>query len=285
MDLAPPRQVHAPHTPYCGTPPVPAELLGRWNLDPVLLVTLAALALAYGGGLARLAAAGERGCMRPGAFYGGWAVLVLAFVSPLCSLGVALFAARLGQHLLLALVAVPLLVLGHPLRVLAALCGRAPAGARPWSERRAGYAAAAFAAAVWIWHAPGPYAATFHSDAAYWAMHLSILASAGALWSLLLGGCGRQPFGPLWLGGATSLHLGALGALLCFAPAALYAPHHETTAAWGLSPLADQQLGGVLCWVPGCAVFLIAGLAPLAAWLRERDTRSAAAPPAAAQSG
>lgn len=270
MGLAGPTYVNAARAPYCGVAPLPGEIAGRWNLDPPLLASLAVIVLLYAVGAHRVRGAEGTGPRRA-AFFAGWALCVLAWVSPLCGLGVALFSARIGQHLLLSFAAAPLLVLGRPDVVLRALLHRsAPPGSR-WSPAAAWAACSCFAAAFWFWHAPGPYATTFRSDTAYWLMHLSVLGSGYGLWAAWIRGAAERPFHALLLGVATSLQLGCLGALLTFAPTALFTPHRHTTAPWGFSALADQQLGGLLCWIPGCAVFLIAGLAPLAAWLRARE--------------
>ena len=251
--------------PYCGPPPLPGELASAWNLDPVVLAALALLAVAYTAGAGRAGAGVPRHARL--AFAGGMAVLVVAFVSPLCRAGVALFSARVGQHLLLALAAAPLLMLGRPREAFAALSGggRAPAADRPGSAAAAG---GAFAVALWLWHAPAPYDATLRSDGLYWLMHLSLLGTACWLWAGLLR---RDPAGSAMsalLGLATALQMGLLGALLVFAPRPLYTSHLATTQPWGLSPLADQALAGLLCWVPGCAAFAAAGLVALWPWLR-----------------
>src|SRR5690606_7889140 len=130
----PGRMLHMPEwsasdLPYCGAPPVPADLWRNWNLDPVLLAVLAGVALAYGIALRSGPAAVRRpaGRLEPGSFYGGWLVLTLALVSPLCSLSVALFSARVGQHMLIALVAAPLIALGRPGATLKRLWNRVSA--------------------------------------------------------------------------------------------------------------------------------------------------------------
>ena len=111
-------------------------------------------------------------------------------------------------------------------------------------------AAATFAVTLWFWHAPAAYAATFQSDGVYWAMHLTAFAAAVWLWSGLLDGSrdAARPFALATL--LTTGQMGLLGALITFAGRPLYAPHFATTYAWGLTPLADQQLGGVVMWVP-----------------------------------
>jgi putative membrane protein len=221
--------------PLCGAPPRPGE--AGWNLDPFVL---AALALGLGAAW-RCAVPGRRG-----AALAGWAVVAAALVSPLCSLSVALFTARSLQHVLLLLVAAPLLAW--------ACCG---AGARP---RGLGMAAAGFAAALWAWHLPGPYAATFPSHAAWWAMHLSLLGTAIWLWHGLLAAARAAPHQVLLSGCATAAQMALLGAFVTLSPRALYAPHTDTTLAWGLTQMEDQQLGGLLMWVPGglVAVALLA---------------------------
>jgi putative membrane protein len=182
-------------------------------------------------------------------FCAGWLVALIALISPLCALSVALFSARIGQHMALTLVAAPLMARG-----LAFVGPRSPMAA-----------ATAFLALLWFWHAPLPYAATFASSVIYWAMHLSLIGSAVWLWAQLLEG----PPSPARLAAAvvSMVQMGLLGALLTLAPRALYGPHQLTTAAWGLTPLQDQQFGGALMWSPGGLVFLAVALAIGQRWL------------------
>jgi putative membrane protein len=112
---------------------------------------------------------------------------------------------------------------------------------------------------VWLWHAPGPYAWGLATVPAYWLMQITLLASAWLMW--------RGVFAPSVETGAALMALvatigqmGLLGALIVFAPAPLYAVHFASTAAWGLTPLADQQLAGLLMWVLAMIPYLAAGL-------------------------
>jgi putative membrane protein len=244
-----------PDTPYCGAPPLPGAV--PWNFDPWLMAGLAvALLLAWGP-------AGRGGDRR--LLLAGWAALAAALLSPLCNLSVALFSARVAQHLVLLVAAAPLLALGLPLPRRAA----APGGLA--------LAAAAFALALWAWHLPGPYGATFRSDAVYWAMQLSLLGSAIWLWRGLLLGAAARPEAALLAGLATAAQSGALGAVLTFAPRPLFAEHATTTLAWGFSPLEDQQLGGLLMWVPGGLAFAAVSLLALGPALVREGTRPRAA--------
>lgn len=219
----------------------------RFNLDPVLIAALLAVALLH-------IAANRRDGRPVGVTAAGWAIAAAAFISPLCALSVSLFSARVGQHMILVLVAAPLISAAVP----------------PWRWLTAPSAlwgaGAAFFAFLWFWHMPAPYALTFTSTAIYWTMHLTLFGSGIALWAVLLR---QHSVLALAAGTFASVQMGLLGAVICFAGWPMYRPHYFTTQAWGLSPLADQQLGGVLMWVPGCLFFLWVAMRTLAAiWSR-----------------
>jgi putative membrane protein len=72
----------------------------------------------------------------------------------------------------------------------------------------------------------------------------------------------------------TVIHSGLLGALLTFAGSIWYPDYAHTTAAWGITPLEDQQAGGLIMWVPACLVYIIAGLVMFAAWLKQSERRA-----------
>jgi cytochrome c2 len=67
----------------------------------------------------------------------------------------------------------------------------------------------------------------------------------------------------------TAVHTGLLGALLTFSTRLWYPLYAPATAAWGLTPLEDQQLAGLIMWIPGGLAYVIAALALLASWLKE----------------
>jgi putative membrane protein len=251
-----------PYVPFCGLPPTPAELLGRWTLEPLLLGGLA-LALA-----AVLAATRHGGRRQPLA---GWALVALLFVSPLCAASMALFSARVAQHLLLTLVAAPLLA---PL-----LRDRGP-GPAP--------AAAAFAALFWLWHAPAPYALTLQSDLAYWAMHLSLLGAAVLLWAALRARVARAPFAAALALAGTAAQMTLLSVLLIWSESAWHPWHALASAPYGLTALGDQALAGAFMWVAGGVITsaLIAALVlrllaapPGGAGAEARGSAVAAPPP------
>lgn len=273
---------------HVGEPLRPHDLWAAWPLEPVTTVALLASAWAYGLGLRRLwhAAGVGRGVRRweARAFVAGWVVLALSLVSPLHALGGVLFAAHMTQHELLMVVAAPLLLLGRPVvpflwalpprgrRVVGDAASR-PAIARGWRVLTNPVVAfGAHAVAVWVWHLPALYDATVTSELAHAAQHTSFIATALMFWWVVL----RRGGAPIALAilFGTTLHTGVLGALLALAPAPLYDSYLATTGAWGLTPLEDQQLGGLIMWVPGGAAYVIAALALVVRMLRDSETRA-----------
>ncbi|MGV9010514.1 cytochrome c oxidase assembly protein [Brevundimonas sp.] len=240
--------------PYCGPGALPSELWSRWNLDPFLLIGLAVLT-------AGLVVATQND--RRGRWMGLTAVLTLivGFVSPLCALSSALFTARTLHHVLLVAIAAPLL-----------------ACALPRMRHRLGAARLVgvfgFAVLFWGWHTPDGYALALSNDAAYWVMQLSLLGTATVFWMSVRVSSGPAAVIALLI---TMVQTGLLGALLVFMPAAIYAPHLLTTAAWGLSPLEDQQLAGLIMWAPAAAVYLVAALTILGRWIGPDRLRTQAA--------
>ena len=228
--------------PYCGPAPAPAALAGSWNADPLLLLSLALLALPVLASPHRLA------------FGLGWLSLVLAFVSPLCALTVALFSARALHHLLLIGLAAPLLACGLP---------------RPAPRRLPrGLSLGALLIALIAWHIPSVYSAIWQSHLLYWLMQAAVLIPAILFWSRCL--TPREPqerMTSLALIALLAGVMGLIGAVLTFAPGALYAEHAAAPFEYGLLPGEDQQLAGLLMWVPGFVpLAAIAGLLLQRAW-------------------
>lgn len=223
--------------PYCGVAPAAGEW--RWNLDPMLLGLLIAatgIAIWRTGGR-------ERGLWLAALF-----VLSVGFVSPLCALSSALFAARTVHHVLLVAVAAPLIAWALPSRRVGPLA----------------LATAMQAAVFWGWHAPAAYSAALSSDATYWAMQGSLLASAVWFWAGVRRASAPAAVGHLLI---AMVAMGLLGALLTFAEQPIYAPHLLTTQAWGFTALADQQAAGLIMWAPAAAVYLAAALLVLGRWI------------------
>lgn len=254
----------------------------RWNTRSEVLLPIALSAMLYATGVlrawARVGIGRGFGGRRVLAAAGGWGALVLALLSPLDAGAERLFSLHMVQHELLMAVAAPLLCLAHPLmaalwvlprRWRARLRGmfRSPRWTGAWRALLAPATAWALHAAVlWGWHAPAAFNASLASTGWHTTQHIAFLASALIYWWSLLGAPARSHGGPALLSLFTTLlHTSALGALLALSSRAWYAIDTGMAAAWGLDPLTDQQLGGLVMWGPGALPYLMAAL-----WLAHR---------------
>jgi cytochrome c oxidase assembly factor CtaG len=292
--IAAPARAHAPAGPADNHP----HLAWTWNTDPVVLVPIVALGLLYGVGIVRLwsRAGVGRGVppWRALACAAGLAALVAALLSPLDAAAEASFAMHMSQHMLLVVVAAPLLMLGNVgVVALTALPGRVrvPLGrafATPALRRvRAWLFAVPLATAVhgvvlWLWHAPRLYDAALADPLLHYLEHLTLFGTAVLFWWSVLG-AGRRGMlgygagvGALFL---TMLHSGLLGILITLAPTPLYASYADGAPWATLGPLEDQQLAGIVMLLPGGLVYLMAGLGLLAAWLAAAEVRAPAGGP------
>ncbi|WP_344706510.1 cytochrome c oxidase assembly protein [Sphingomonas swuensis] len=221
--------------------------MGRWNLDPMLLAVLALAGWwlwrqAQGAGQRRLlVAAGS--------------LALFLFVSPFCALSSALFAARVTHHVLLAAVLAPLLVFALPEERI-----RWPGSLALWTGLQA--------VTFWLWHAPAFYAEALSSDLLYWTMQLTITGTAVGFWAAARRSSSLGAVAALLV---STVQMGLLGALLTFASNPLYLPHFLTTEPWGLAPLEDQQMAGLIMWAPSAGLYLAAALAITRRWLAEQD--------------
>jgi cytochrome c oxidase assembly factor CtaG len=275
---------------HAGEPLEPHDLLTMqgWVAHPLVLVPLLAAGVMYWRGAA--AGRGMR-TWETQCYWAGWAVLAIALLSPLHAMGGVLFSAHMAQHELMMAVAAPLLVLGRPL--IPFLWAAPPSVrrvvARPFSAnavrliwRTVSHPFNAWwlhGGAIWLWHIPALYQASVLNELVHTVQHLFFLATALLFWWALLRSAGtRCEYGlaALYVF-ATGLHTSVLGALLTFAGALWYPTYAETTWAWGLTAMEDQQLGGLMMWVPGGVLYTLSGLALVATWLRQAELRQAAA--------
>lgn len=282
----------APAWGHPGRPPEPHDVWSAWSFDPGVLLVIGVSAMVYARGVGRLwnRAGPGRGIprWRFRCFAGGLAALFLALVSPLDAMGTALFSAHMVQHEVLMLLAAPLLVLGLP---VIALLWALPIGWRRTLGRWAKGAVARrafrslthpltawslYALALWVWHMPALYQATLRSEWAHIAQHASFMGSAVLFWWVLLDPArvrrGEYGTSVLYVF-TTAVHGSLLGALLTFARTPWYPAYAPTTPAWGLSPLDDQQLGGLLMWIPPGFLYLCIALAAAGVWLRAMENR------------
>ena len=278
-----------------GSPPAPHDLWTAWTWDPVVVLGLVVGAWVYARGVRALwrragAGRGIRRWQAAGSAL-GLATLFVALVSPLDALSSALFSAHMVQHLLLILVAAPLLVLGRP--QIAGLWALPPSDRRrltAWWRRATGprvawqalsrplAAWALHSVSLWVWHLPSLYQAALHSPLIHALEHATFLGTALLFWWSLVHSTTRGRFGyggGLFYVFTLAAQGTALGALLTFSQTPWYPVYAASVAAWGLSPLEDQQLAGLIMWIPGGLVYLAAGLWLVAAWLQaaEREMR------------
>ena len=208
----------------------------------------------------------------------GWTALAASLLSPIDSWAERSFAVHMVQHELLMVLAAPLIVLGRPLEIWTwAVSGPTrrffAVAAKTSVLRHIGYVATAslgawvlHALALWLWHLPLLFRAALLNPPVHILQHSCFFASALAYWWTVVPGRARSPKGASVASlFTTMLHTSALGALLTFAPAPWYVI--DGAGAFGLSALEDQQLGGLIMWVPGGMVYLVVGLTIVGRWL------------------
>jgi putative membrane protein len=243
-----------------------------WEIALAALLLLGAML--YVRGIVRLwrKAGVGRGIRRaePVCFALGWATLALALFSPIDEWAEHSFAVHMVQHELLMVVAAPLIVLGRPLETFAwsaPMLARLGSLQALWHSLTSPVGAwSVHAVAIWIWHAPALFELALNNAGWHVAQHVSFFASALAFWWVVFAPQSRAA-GAWAIAGlfTTMLHTSALGALLTFAPSVWYPL--EGSPPLGMTPLEDQQLGGLVMWVPGGFAYMIAGLALVRRWL------------------
>jgi putative membrane protein len=276
-----------------GGPVAPNELWSAWNWDPLILLSILVPAWLYLHGVRSLwekAGIGRGVSVRHlVAFFAGLLALFAALISPLDALAVTLFSAHMVQHLLLIMVAAPLLVLGAP------PAAQAWAIPSPWRVRlgrwwhqqkrlrfawrgitKPGFVWFVHALAVTIWHIPLFYQAALESEFVHFLEHASFFFTALLFWLVVFrnGSRGQLNYGLSLLFVFTMMmYQGVLGALITFSRSAWYPLYEESTAAWGLTLLEDQQLAGAIMWVPGNFVYLAAFIWLLWEWFHSMERK------------
>jgi putative membrane protein len=278
-----------------GQPLAPHDLWRAWATDRLALLAIGLAAAVYARGVRALWQRAGRGrgtsVRQVAAYAAGLVALLGALASPLDPLSSALLSAHMLQHLLLILVAAPLLCLGwSPSIALWALPDASRRAVGSWWRRavtlRRGWRAlsrpavawALHALAVWAWHLPPLYQGALRSWPVHALEHASFLGTAGLFW-LAVARCGAP--GGLGHGLAMlyvltgGLQSGVLGALMALDDAPWYPIYSTTALAWGTTPLADQRLAGLLMWVPGGSLYLVGAIGLLVGWAA-RESRAAA---------
>lgn len=249
----------------------------------LIAASLVAMAMAYGIGCRNGPA---QPAWQQSAFWLGWVALLGALLSPLHEMAEHLFSAHMVQHTILMTIAAPLIVLGRPVLVSlwalpAGMRRRValhplPSAARAVSEMPAVAAFVLHAIAIWFWHVPRLYDASVRFEWVHALQHLSFVLTAIVFWNAVLAprtrarGLGQG----VLLVFATALHTSVLGAMITLAQTPLYRVYTDGSAG-RLTPLEDQQLAGLIMWVPAGLLYTLAGAALLVAWLKESESRHA----------
>lgn len=260
-----------------GQAPLPGELWSTWHAEPLVLVGLVLLVGLY------LRGRGRDATWRRWCFAGGITALAVALLSPLDALAGALASAHMVQHLLLTLVAAPLLAVAAPGGAL--LRGAPPVvrlrvsrwrrtlrmtGSVTHLLRRPVVAWGAAVVTLWLWHAEVLYDAALSRPFVHALQHTSFLLTAVLFWRVAVGTRAVRAYPGLavLLLFMTTVQNALLALLLTFADTPWYGGYATTTLPWGLEQLADQHLAGAIMWVPAGFIYLGAALTVLAGWLR-----------------
>ncbi len=260
-----------------------------WQFDPIVIAGLVWVAAVYVGATSRVRrtrSATLFPARRVACFLGGLAAIAVALLSPVDAYAGSLLSVHMVQHVLLTMVAAPLLVLGAPVTLALAA---SPTGGRRLLRRflhgrimrvvgapMLGWVA--FVGAMWIWHLPPLYDAALQHEGIHVLEHLIFLATALLFWWPLVG---LDP-NPARLSHPSRLLLmflsmpamAILGLSISVANHVLYAPYATTGAAVGVSPIADQHLGGAIMWEGSLLLMMPAMALVLLDWMR-RDERAA----------
>lgn len=264
-----------------GRPLAPHELATAWNADPLIVAALALLAWVYWRGRSEGTPTWQVRC-----FGAALVVLGVALLSPLDALSGVLAAGHMVQHLLLTLVAAPLLALSAP---AGPLLRGAPAALRHAvspTRRRLGAGVRVthalrnpalvwllHVATLWAWHAAVLYDAALANPLVHALEHTTFLLTGLLFWRVVIGARAVRVspgLGVLLVFGMT-LQSALLALLLTFARTPWYVGYTTTTRPWGLEQLADQHLAGAIMWVPAGFVHLGVALALLVGWVRATE--------------
>jgi putative membrane protein len=265
----------------------PGHLWSAWSFEPWVIAGMAVVSGLYAVGLVKMQSRVSR--WQIAGFTTGMAALALTLLSPIHRLGAELFSAHMTQHELLMLIAAPLLVLGCPGTPMIwafPLATRLRFGhlfhqsliRTAWQSISSPFAAwLVHGITLWVWHVPVLYQATLDSELVHAAQHTTFLLTALLFWwALIHGRGGRLTYGlAVAYVFTTAVHTSALGALLTCSTKLWYPIYAGRTAVWGLTPLQDQQLGGLIMWVPAGLVYIGIGLWLFAKWLQESERRLA----------
>jgi putative membrane protein len=211
----------------------------------------------------------------------------VALISSLAGSSGELQSAHMIQHMLIMMVAAPLFILGAPaLVMLWALPRRSRHEVGRWLGRLGSWRppwyllwqpvllCVLFALALWVWHLPALYEAALRSRPVHEVQHVSFFVVSALFWRVLLDPLSRLRMnvgaGVLYLF-LTSLHATFLGVFMALSPRVWYGDYVPRTSVWKLTPLEDQQLAGLIMWMPACMLYALVAAVMFAVWVQRGD--------------
>lgn len=267
-----------------GQPIAPHDLWSAWDLDPLVAIPLLMAGWLYRRGRRTGAGTGRSEPM----FYAGLGVIAIALMSPLDAASSALVSAHMVQHILLVLVAPPLIAAALPVETMnrglsialrkrigrwRRVVGITPSRTR--SLQRPVLLMLLLAGTLWFWHGSVPYQAAAQDDVIHAIEHLTFLVAALLFWSPVLAG---GPTRRLSRGVAVLLVFGAamqgvlLSALMTFSRSPWYPLYEASAAAWGIDALSDQRLAGLIMWIPSGLIYTGIALALTFRWVERPES-------------
>jgi putative membrane protein len=264
-----------------------------WTFDPWIVTPLVTVGAMYLIGAIALRRGHQTSwSWQRLAYVVSWLSLAGALVSPLHWLGERLFSFHMIEHEIIMAISAPLIVLSRPVgtllwslprrfRIKAGRVMRLAAVREAWNWLTTGSTATLLhAIAIWAWHAPALFDAAVTDVVIHRLQHLSFFLTAVLFWWSVFR---RSEIGPAaWQVFVTMLHTSALGALMALTPRVLYVAQTATASAWGLTPLEDQQLAGIIMWVPAGTIYAGIALALIAMWIRRSGEKARCADAAGA---
>jgi putative membrane protein len=264
-----------------------SRVMSAWDVAAVAL--LAIMAGLYAVGSRRLVVRGVRvRRAERGAFWAGWCAALSVLLPPIDAQATRVFSVHMFQHEMLMLVAAPLIVAGRPivaslwalpraLRMRVTHGHGAAVVAATWRALTVPLVAwALHGAAVWLWHWPFAYEAAVRSESIHAVQHITFVATAMLFWwGLVYGRYGRAGYGlSVLFVFSTLVHTGILGALFTLSRSPFYGVYVQRALAAGVDPVADQQLAGLIMWIPAGVVLTCFGLGLFTAWLGASERRT-----------
>ncbi|MFP5385564.1 MAG: cytochrome c oxidase assembly protein [Bacteriovoracia bacterium] len=259
--------------------------IGKWNFDPFLLISLLLITVFYMTGLRNLKKIKSFSLL---SFAGSIFFLLLALFSPVDFWSDELQTWHMIQHMIIMVIAAPLFILGRPMFVL---LWSLPSSIRRKLGSLYGWLMGRgighyifwhplilwlfFGFTLWIWHLPSLYEAALLNQRLHDFQHISFFVSSVFFWRILIDPISRyRPKKGLAIFYifATTLHASLLGLFLALSQGTWYKYYLNKTATWGLTPLEDQQVAGLIMWMPGCMIYVIAAALIFHQWLKKNQT-------------